>query len=340
MPASPIRKLVPYADAAKAKGTKVFHLNIGQPDIETPAPYWDAVKNYEEKVLAYSHSGGIPSFRAATAGYYQRNQINITSEDLLITTGGSEALRFAFLACLNPGDEVIIPEPFYANYNGFGIDTGVQVVPITTKIEENFDLPDIEEFEALITPRTKAILICNPANPTGKLYSREALDKLRNVVKKHDLYLFADEVYREFAYDGLSHFSTMNLEGIEQNVVMVDSISKRFSACGARIGALVSRNKSVISAAMKFAQARLSPPTLGQVGAEAVMELPQSYYDKVVTEYCGRRDTLVAALKKIPGVTLPQASGAFYLMVKLPVENSDDFAVGCWNLLNIRARPL
>lgn len=325
MPASPIRKLVPYADAAKARGTEVYYLNIGQPDVETPPAFIEGIINADIKVVAYSHSAGLPSLREKLVGYYQRAGIELALDNIIVTTGASEAIKFAFLSCLDPGDEVIIPEPFYANYNGFAIDTGVKVVPITTRIEENFDLPGIEEFEALITPRTRGIMICNPGNPTGKLYSLAALEKLRDVVKKHNLYLFADEVYREFAYDGEVHYSTLNLEGIEAHVVVTDSISKRYSACGARVGMLVSRNQAIVDTATKFAQARLSPPTLGQVGAEAVMDLDAGYFDGVVEEYRGRRDALVAALKEIPGTVIPQASGAFYLIVGLPVEDSEDF---------------
>ena len=326
MPASPIRRLVPYAEAAKKRGVKVFHLNIGQPDIETPPLFFEAIKKAEIKVLEYSHSAGIESFRKKTAEYYQRVGIDgLDASNVLITTGGSEAIRFTFMSCLNPGDEVIIPEPFYANYNGFANESGVSVVPITTSIENSFDLPPVEEFEKYIRPNTKAILICNPGNPTGRLYSQADLEKLAVIIRKHDLYLISDEVYREFCYDNQHHFSTLNLKGIEQNVIMVDSVSKRFSACGARIGAMVSRNKNVLDIALKFAQARLSPPTLGQIGAEALLDLPDSYYESVRTEYQSRRDTTVRELKKIPGVLVPEVSGAFYMIVRLPVDDCDKF---------------
>lgn len=325
MPASPIRKLVPYADAAKARGVHVYHLNIGQPDIQTPPEFMEAVRKAPLDVIAYSQSGGNPSLRAKFREYYQRHGITLDDEQLLVTTGGSEALRFAFMSCLDPGDEVIVPEPFYANYNGFSVASGAKVVPITTRIEDNFDLPEIEEFEALITERTKAILICNPSNPTGKLYGLPALQKLRDVVQKHGLFLFVDEVYREFCYDGKQHHSALKLEGIEQNVIVVDSVSKRYSACGARVGTIVSYNKTVIAAAMKFAQARLSPPTLAQIGTEAVIDVPESYFDPVKAEYVERRDTLVAALRQMPGVVVPEVSGAFYMTVRLPVDDTDKF---------------
>lgn len=328
MPASPIRKLVPYAEGAKKRGVHVYHLNIGQPDIETPQEFFDAVgrsKEILEGIVSYSHSAGIESLRLKIIDYYERYGISLGLENLTVTTGGSEAISFAMLSCLDPGDEVIVPEPFYANYNGFGNATGVKVVPITTRIEENFDLPEIEEFEKLINERTKAILICNPSNPTGKLYSKEDLFKLRDLVKKYDLYLFADEVYREFAYDGYEHLSVLNLEGIEQNAVVVDSISKRFSACGARIGCLVSQNSGIISTALKYAQARLSPPSLAQIGAEAVYQLEPNYFDPVIKEYVGRRNALVASLKEIPGVVVPEVSGAFYMLVRLPIDDSDAF---------------
>ena len=328
MPASPIRKLVPFAEGAKKRGVHVYHLNIGQPDIETPQEFFDAVaqsKETLEGIVSYSHSAGFESLRLRIIDYYARYGVKLGLENLTVTTGGSEAISFGMLACLDPGDEIIIPEPFYANYNGFGNATGVKVVPITTRIEDNFDLPEIEEFEKLITPRTKAILICNPSNPTGKLYSKEDLYKLRDLVKKYDLYLFADEVYREFAYDGHEHLSVLNLEGIEQNAIVVDSISKRFSACGARIGCLVSQNADIISTALKYAQARLSPPSLAQIGAEAVYGLEPNYFDPVIKDYVGRRNALVAALKAIPGVVIPESSGAFYMLVRLPIDDSDKF---------------
>lgn len=325
MPASPIRKLVPYAEGAKKRGIHVYHLNIGQPDVETPPQFFEAINNANLDVLEYSHSAGTESCRNAFVHYYKQSGIDITINDLLVTTGGSEAIRFAFLSCLNPGDEVIIPEPLYANYNGFSNATGVKVVPITTRIEENFDLPEISEFESLITEKTKAILICNPGNPTGKLYSKESLDRLRDLVIQHDLYLIADEVYREFAYDGEVHHSILNYEGLENNAVVVDSISKRFSACGARIGILVTRNQDVIQTSLKFAQARLSPPTLGQIGTEALCRMPKEFYNEVVAEYVGRRDALVERLKQIEGVLVPQVSGALYTMVKLPVDDAEKF---------------
>jgi aspartate aminotransferase len=325
MPPSPIRKLVPFADGAKARGVHVYHLNIGQPDLPTPLQFMETVRNAPLETVEYSPSGGFPSLVEKFAQYYRRLGLNVQKEHLLVTTGGSEALLFAFMGCLDPGDEVIIPEPFYANYNGFAIASGAKVVPITTRIEDNFELPEIEEFERLITPRTKAILICNPSNPTGKLYSQRALEKLRDVVKKFDLFLFVDEVYREFVYGGEKHYSALKLEGIEHNVVVVDSISKRYAACGARIGMIVSHNKAVMGAAMKFAQARLSPPTLEQIGAEGLTDLPQSYFDEVNAEYVSRRDTLVRELRKIPGVMVPEVSGAFYAIVRLPVDDTEKF---------------
>ncbi len=326
MPPSPIRKLVPYSESAKKRGIHVFHLNIGQPDIETPQLFFDAIRKAEIKVLEYSHSAGIESFRRKTVAYYERVGVkNLDIENVIITTGGSEALRFALMTCLNPGDELIIPEPFYANYNGFAVESGVSVIPVSTHIENNFDLPTLGDFEKCISAKTKAILICNPGNPTGRLYSKEELEKLSALVKKYNLYLITDEVYREFCYDGNQHFSALNLKGLEENVIMVDSISKRFSACGARVGALVSRNKVVMASVLKFAQARLSPPTIGQIGAEALLDLPDSYFASVREEYQSRRDTLVTALKSIPGVIVPEVSGAFYMIVKLPVDNSETF---------------
>jgi aspartate aminotransferase len=326
MPASPIRKLVPYAEAAKKRGTKVYHLNIGQPDIETPEQVWQKMKSLNIKVLEYSNSEGIESYRKGLAAYYQKLNLNIDYQDILITTGGSEALMFAFMTCLNPGDEVIIPEPFYANYNGFACAAGVKVVPIYTDIDQGFALPSIEEFQKVISPKTKAILICNPGNPTGKLYGKEELEALAEVVAKNDLFLFADEVYREFIYDGLSHYSVLNFEKIAQNTIVVDSVSKRYSMCGARIGAMITKNVDVLKAALKFAQARLSPPTFGQIASEAALETPQAYFDAVVDEYIKRRDLFVDGLNEIEGVFCPKPSGAFYAMVKLPVDNSDSFA--------------
>jgi aspartate aminotransferase len=325
MPPSPIRKLVPYADGAKARGVHVYHLNIGQPDLPTPAQFMETVRNAQVDTIEYSPSGGFPSLIEKFAQYYRKLGLPVQKENLIVTTGGSEALLFAFMSCLDPGDEVIVPEPFYANYNGFAIASGTKVTPINTRIEDNFDLPEIEEFEKLITARTKAILICNPSNPTGKLYDQAALEKLRDVVKKHDLFLFVDEVYREFVYDGQVHYSALKLEGVDQNVVIVDSISKRYAACGARIGMVVSHNKEVMAAAMKFAQARLSPPTLEQIGAEGLTDLPQSYFDDVNAEYVSRRDTMVRELRKIPGVLVPEVSGAFYMVVRLPVDDTEKF---------------
>ncbi len=324
MPASPIRKLVPFAEAAKKKGTRVYHLNIGQPDIETPAPILDAVKNADIKVLEYSHSAGNESYRRKLVEYYKKVGIEVTHDQIMITTGGSEAILFGFFTCLNPGDEVIIPEPFYANYNGFACTAGVTVVPITAKIETGFALPRIAEFEKVITPRTRAIVVCNPNNPTGYLYSREEMEALREICLKHDLYLFSDEAYREFCYDG-EYISAMQLEGLEQNVVLMDTISKRYSACGARIGALVTKNKSVYDAAMKFAQARLSPPGLAQIMGEAAVDLPDSYFDEPKAEYQRRRDKLVGRLNAMPGVFCPNPGGAFYAIARLPIDDSDKF---------------
>jgi aspartate aminotransferase len=325
MPASPIRKLVPYADAAKKKGKIVYHLNIGQPDIETPEVALNAIKNFDHKVIEYSHSAGFESYRNGLAAYYQKTGVPVNSEDIIITTGGSEALIFGFMTTCDPGDEVIIPEPFYANYNGFAVTAGLNVIPVASSIESGFALPPVEEFEKKITAKTKAILICNPGNPTGYLYSKEELEKLRDIVKKHDLFLFADEVYREFCYDGAVPFSTMNLEGIENNVIMIDSVSKRYSMCGARIGALISKNKEVISSALKFGQARLSPPTIDQVASEAALNTPQSYFDNVVAEYVTRRNIMVDGLNSIPGVFCPKPSGAFYCVAKFPVDNAEKF---------------
>ncbi|MFI5204967.1 MAG: pyridoxal phosphate-dependent aminotransferase [Flavobacteriales bacterium] len=325
MPASPIRKLVPFAEDAKKRGIKVYHLNIGQPDIETPQVALDALKNANIKVIEYSHSAGIESYRKGLAEYYKTFGINITHEDIIITTGGSEALIMGFISCLNPGDEIIIPEPFYANYNSFAITAGVTVVPVTSGIETGFALPPVSEIEKRITPKTKAILICNPGNPTGYLYKQDELERLRDIVKKNDLFLFADEVYREFCYDGAVPFSAMNLGGLEENVILVDSVSKRYSMCGARIGALISRNKKVMQAALKFAQARLSPPTFGQIAGEAALKTPKSYFDAVSAEYVERRNILVDGLNTIPGVICPKPGGAFYAMAKFPIDNSDTF---------------
>jgi aspartate aminotransferase len=326
MPESPIRKLVPYAEIAKKKGHKVYHLNIGQPDIKTPEVALNAVKNADITVLEYSHSAGFESYRNKLAAYYQKQGLPINTEDIIITTGGSEALLFAMGSTMDAGDEIIIPEPFYANYNGFSTASGVNVVPVISTIETGFALPPIADFEKLITPKTKAILICNPGNPTGYLYSKEEILQLAELVKKHDLFLIADEVYREFAYDGFVHHSVMNVEGLEEHAIMIDSVSKRFSMCGARIGCIVSKNKEVMATAMKFAQARLSPPTYAQIASEAALDTPQSYFDDVITEYKDRRDTLIAELNKIEGVKVATPKGAFYCIAKLPVKNADDFA--------------
>jgi aspartate aminotransferase len=326
MPESPIRKLVPYAEIAKKKGHKVYHLNIGQPDIKTPDVALQAVKNADISVLEYSHSAGFESYRTKLSAYYKTHGLPIETQDIIITTGGSEALLFAMGSTMDSGDEIIIPEPFYANYNGFSTASGVKVVPVISGIETGFALPPIEAFEKLITPKTKAILICNPGNPTGYLYSQEEILKLAEIAKKHDLFLIADEVYREFIYDGEKHFSVMNVPGLEEHAIMIDSVSKRYSMCGARIGCIVSKNKEVMATAMKFAQARLSPPTYAQIASEAALETPQSYFDAVISEYKERRDVLVAALEKIDGVTVATPKGAFYCIAKLPVDNADKFA--------------
>lgn len=325
MPASPIRKLVPYSEKAKSQGITVYHLNIGQPDIETPEVALNAVKNLDRKVIEYSHSAGFESYRNALSAYYVKNGIRVSPEDIIITTGGSEALIFGFMTTCNPGDEVIIPEPFYANYNGFAVTAGINVVPVTATIESGFALPPITEIEKKITSKTKGIVICNPGNPTGYLYSKEELEQLRDLVKKHDLFLFADEVYREFCYDGAVPFSVMNLDGIENNVIMIDSVSKRYSMCGARIGALISKNKEVMAAALKFGQARLSPPTIDQIAAEAALKTPQSYFDNVVHEYVQRRNIMIQGLNSIPGVFCPNPSGAFYCVAKFPVDDAEKF---------------
>lgn len=327
MPESPIRKLVPFAEYAKKKGHKVYHLNIGQPDIKTPEVALEAVKNAAIEVLEYSHSAGFESYRNKLAASYQNIGLPVVAQDIIITTGGSEALMFAMGSTMDQGDEIIIPEPFYANYNGFSIASGIKVVPVMSGIETGFALPPIEDFEKLITAKTKAILICNPGNPTGYLYSKEEIQKLAEIVKKHDLFLIADEVYREFIYDkGVEHYSVLNVKGIEQNAIMIDSVSKRYSMCGARIGCIVSKNKEVMATAMKFAQARLSPPTYAQIASEAALDTPQSYFDEVVTEYKDRRDTLIAELQKIEGVQVATPKGAFYCIAKLPVKNADNFA--------------
>ncbi|QEE51263.1 pyridoxal phosphate-dependent aminotransferase [Flavobacterium alkalisoli] len=326
MPESPIRKLVPYAEAAKKKGHKVYHLNIGQPDIKTPEVALEAIKNNSVKILEYSHSAGFESYRNKLADYYQNHGVSVNAADIIITTGGSEALLFAMGSTMDQGDEIIIPEPFYANYNGFSTASGVKVVPVISTIDEGFALPPIADFEKLITPKTKAILICNPGNPTGYLYTQEEIQQLAELVKKHDLFLIADEVYREFTYDGDKHYSVMNVPGIEENAIMIDSVSKRYSMCGARIGCIVSKNKEVMTTAMKFAQARLSPPTFAQIASEAALETPQSYFDEVISEYKERRDTLICELNKIEGIKVATPKGAFYCIAKLPVKNADDFA--------------
>jgi len=325
MPASPIRKLVPFAEAAKKRGTTVYYLNIGQPDIETPEIALNAIKNLDRKVIEYSHSAGFESYRMKLSASYIKQGLPVNTEDILVTTGGSEALIFGFMTTCNPGDEVIIPEPFYANYNGFAVTAGLNVVPVTSSIESGFALPPVEEIEKKITPKTKAIVICNPGNPTGYLYSQSELEQLRDIVKKYDLFLFADEVYREFCYDGAQPFSVMNLSGIENNVVMIDSVSKRYSMCGARIGAMITKNKDVMAAALKFGQARLSPPTIDQIAAEAALDTPQSYFDNVVEEYVERRNIMVDGLNEIPGVFCPKPSGAFYCVASFPVDDAEKF---------------
>ncbi|WP_317898473.1 pyridoxal phosphate-dependent aminotransferase [Aurantibacillus circumpalustris] len=325
MPASPIRKLVPFAEAAKKRGTKIYHLNIGQPDIETPDTFLNAVKNADMKIVEYSHSAGNESYRRKLCGYYQEYNINVDQNDIIITCGGSEAIEIALLTCFNPGDEIIIPEPFYANYNGFSRAADVIVKPVASSIDTGFALPSIEDFEKQITPKTKGIMICNPGNPTGRLYTKEELEALSILVKKYDLFLLSDEVYREFCYDGMEYVSVMHLAGIENNVVLLDSISKRYSACGARIGAMVSKNKEIMAAAIKFAQARLSPPTYGQIGAEAALDTPKSYFTAVNKEYVSRRDYITEALNNIEGVYSPKPSGAFYCIARLPIDNADKF---------------
>jgi len=325
MPASPIRKLVPFSEEAKKRGTKVYHLNIGQPDIETPENVMNKIRNIDLKVLEYSHSAGMISYRKKLVEYYKKFGIEVTPEEMIVTTGGSEAILFAMNSCLDPGDEIIIPEPFYANYNGFSLTSGVVVKPIDSVIENGFALPPIKAFEDAITPRTKAIMICNPNNPTGYLYSKEELESLREIVLKHDLFLFSDEVYREFTYDGHKHHSVMNLRGIEENVILLDSISKRYSACGARIGVLISKNKEVICTALKFAQARLSPPTFGQIAGEEAINTPDSYFKKVLEEYHNRRNIVVESINKMTGCFCPKPGGAFYAVARLPIDDSDKF---------------
>jgi aspartate aminotransferase len=325
MPESPIRKLVPYAESAKSKGVKVYHLNIGQPDIETPEVARNAVRNYDKKVIEYSHSAGNLSLRKKLTEYYKTVDIDVTPDEIIVGAGASEALLFAFQSIMDPEDEVIIPEPFYANYNGFATNAGIRVKPIISTIETGFALPPIEDFEKNITDKTKAILVCNPNNPTGYLYSKEEMESLRDIVKKHNLFLIADEVYREFTYDGKTHYSAMYLEGIEENVILIDSVSKRYSACGARLGWLVSKNKELVATALKFAQARLSPPSYGQVAAEAAVDTPSEYFVKVKAEYLARRNTVVEGINRIEGAYCPNPEGAFYVVAKLPIDDSDHF---------------
>lgn len=326
MPASPIRKLVPYSEQAKSEGVHVYHLNIGQPDIQTPELALNAVKNNTINVLAYSRSEGSEAYRKKLAYYYKKHHIAVESDNILVTTGGSEALLFTIGSIMDQGDEIIIPEPFYANYNGFSVAQGVNVVPVVSEIDNNFALPPIKDFEALITPKTKAILICNPGNPTGYLYSKEEISQLAELVKKHDLFLIADEVYREFAYDGEEHHSVMTIEGLEAHAIMIDSVSKRYSMCGACIGCLVTKNKQVYETALKFAQARLSPPTYAQIASEAALDTPDSYFDEIIEEYVERRNILVQELQKIPGIKVVKPKGAFYCIVELPISNADAFA--------------
>ena len=325
MPPSPIRKLVPYAEAAKKRGTKVFHLNIGQPDIETPKSIMDAVRHVDMKVLEYSHSAGFESYRRKLVEYYARNGVTVNHNQVIVTTGGSEAILFAIMSCMDPGDEIIIPEPFYANYNGFATSAGVTVVPIPSSIEDGFALPSIDAFEKAVTPKTNAIMICNPNNPTGYLYSRQELEVLKKICLEHDLFLFSDEAYREFCYDGKKHISALSLEGLEQHAILMDTISKRYSACGGRIGAFVTHNQQVLDAAMKFAQARLSPPSFAQILGEAAVDLPADYFDSVHAEYTSRRDVLVKRLQAMDGVKCPLPGGAFYAMAQLPVDDSEKF---------------
>ncbi|MCF8235545.1 MAG: pyridoxal phosphate-dependent aminotransferase [Bacteroidales bacterium] len=325
MPASPIRKLVPYADSAKQKGRTVYHLNIGQPDINTPEVALEAVKNYPHQVVEYSHSQGIPSLREKLVGYYKQHDIEVTSDEIIVGAGASEAILFAMNSCFDPGDEIVIPEPFYANYNSFAINAGIEVKPIFSSIDTGFALPPIAEFEKAITDKTKGILICNPNNPTGYLYSKEELETLRDIVKKYDLYLIADEVYREFCYDGNKHYSAMYLEGIEQNVVLIDSVSKRYSACGIRIGYMISKNKELMQTALKFAQARLSPPSFGQVAAEAAMDVGDDYFEANLKEYDARRKVVYESINAMEGAECPMPKGAFYVVAKLPIDDSDKF---------------
>jgi aspartate aminotransferase len=326
MPPSPIRKLVPFADQAKQKGRHVYHLNIGQPDIHTPNTYWQAVENHGRKVLEYGPSAGLTSYRKKLIEYYKRFDISLEIDDIIVTTGGSEAIVFAFMAITDPGDEVIIPEPFYTNYNGFAIEAASKIVPITSGIENEFQLPPIDSIREKITDKTRAILICNPNNPTGYVYSSDELEALREIVIEHDLFLMADEVYREFCYDGLRHTSVMDLSGIDDRTILLDSVSKRYSACGARIGCVISKNHEITNTTLKFGMARLCPPTLGQLGAEAGIDTPDEYFTEVLKEYTKRRNVMVAALNQMPGVVAPKPKGAFYLVARLPVDDADKFA--------------
>lgn len=344
MPESPIRKLVPFAEDAKKRGTNVIHLNIGQPDIQTPEVALKAIRNFEPNVVAYSHSAGFQSYRDGLAKYYQKANIAVESSNILVTTGGSEAITMALNSIMDKGDEIIIPEPFYANYNGFSTSAGVTVKPITSTIETGFALPSISEFEALITENTKAILICNPGNPTGYLYSQQELNSLKEIVLKHDLFLIADEVYREFAYDGKKHISILEMDGLDEHAIVIDSVSKRYSMCGARVGCMVSRNQELLATALKFAQARLSPPTFGQVAGEAALATPDSYFTEVIEEYVSRRDLLIEGLNKIEGVVCPKPTGAFYCIAQLPVDNADTFAqwlleTFSWNNKTVMVAP-
>ena len=325
MPESPIRKLVPFAEEAKKRGVKVYHLNIGQPDIETPEIALNAIRNFSDNVIEYSHSAGNISLREKLVEYYKTVNIDVSANEIIVGAGASEALLFAFQTIMDPEDEVIIPEPFYANYNGFAKNAGINIKPIFSSIDTGFALPPIEEFEKNITAKTKAILVCNPNNPTGYLYSKDELETLRDIVKKHNLFLIADEVYREFTYDGLKHYSAMNLQGIDDNVILIDSVSKRYSACGVRIGWMVSKNKDVMATALKFAQARLSPPSFGQIAAEAAIDTPDEYFNKVTAEYLARRNAVVEGINKIEGAYCPNPEGAFYVVTKLPIDNSDKF---------------
>lgn len=325
VPASPIRKLVPYSDAAKARGTHVYHLNIGQPDLETPAPFWETIQNSSLTTLAYGPSAGLLPLRESIQHYYERLGLKLDISNIQITTGASEALRIVLGSCMNAGDSLIVPEPFYANYNSFALQEDIQIKPITTRIEEGFDLPDVQAFQEWISADTRAILLCNPGNPTGTLYPREALEALGKLAKEHDLFLIVDEVYREFVYGGQTHFSALDLEGLEEHVVVIDSISKRFSACGARVGAVISRNAALMAAVLKYAQARLCPPTLAQLGAVALYQLPASYYKESIAIYAARRDLLLELLNNIPGVYSPKVNGAFYVIARLPVEDAEHF---------------